>query len=226
MRILAHRGDTSTGRPENSWPAFRAAVDAAADGIETDVRVASDGSLVIHHDPLAPGGDPVASLTPAGLAAAVGHDIPDPAAALQAFPDILWNLEIKTPAAADAVRALVAAHGTDRVVVSSFDHPAAFRATRGTRARTGLLMSHRPLHADRLLDACLPEDGPAPCLVWNAEFADRALLERCRARGFTPWLYNLGVGDLERVRTWGVVAAAIVDGVGGAARAGGPGAIA
>jgi len=46
---FAHRGLHGPGTPENSLAAFRAAIDAGA-GIECDVRLTSDGQVVVFHD--------------------------------------------------------------------------------------------------------------------------------------------------------------------------------
>src|SRR5947208_2872789 len=46
---ISHRGE-HLRHPENTMPAFRAAVDAGADFIEVDVRTTSDGKLVLMHD--------------------------------------------------------------------------------------------------------------------------------------------------------------------------------
>ena len=46
---ISHRGE-HLHHPENTMPAYRAAVEAGADFIETDVRTTSDGKLVIMHD--------------------------------------------------------------------------------------------------------------------------------------------------------------------------------
>lgn len=46
---FAHRGLHNAERAENSMSAFRAAIDAGF-GIELDVRLSSDGVLVVHHD--------------------------------------------------------------------------------------------------------------------------------------------------------------------------------
>jgi hypothetical protein len=46
---ISHRGE-HLHHPENTMPAYRAAVQAGADFIETDVRTTSDGKLVIMHD--------------------------------------------------------------------------------------------------------------------------------------------------------------------------------
>lgn len=49
MMVAAHRGD-SAHYPENTMTAFRAAIAAGADMIETDVRMTKDGVLVLIHD--------------------------------------------------------------------------------------------------------------------------------------------------------------------------------
>ena len=47
--IIAHRGD-SAAAPENTLAAFRQAIEAGADGIEFDVRLAKGGVPVVFHD--------------------------------------------------------------------------------------------------------------------------------------------------------------------------------
>lgn len=49
VMVISHRGE-HLHHPENTLPAYRAAFDAGADFIETDVRTTSDGRLVIMHD--------------------------------------------------------------------------------------------------------------------------------------------------------------------------------
>jgi len=48
--VIAHRG-ASASDPENTLPAFDAAIGAGADAVELDVRVTSDGVGVAIHDP-------------------------------------------------------------------------------------------------------------------------------------------------------------------------------
>lgn len=48
-QIIAHRGSKGT-RPENTLLAFQAALDAGADGIETDVQLSRDHQMIIMHD--------------------------------------------------------------------------------------------------------------------------------------------------------------------------------
>jgi glycerophosphoryl diester phosphodiesterase len=47
--VIAHRGE-HRAHPENTLPAFQAAIDAGADFFEMDVRTTSDGRLVLMHD--------------------------------------------------------------------------------------------------------------------------------------------------------------------------------
>ena len=47
--VIAHRGEHRS-HPENTLPAFQAAIDAGADFFELDVRTTSDGRLVLMHD--------------------------------------------------------------------------------------------------------------------------------------------------------------------------------
>ena len=47
--VIAHRGE-HRAHPENTLPAFQAAIDAGADYFELDVRTTSDGRLVPMHD--------------------------------------------------------------------------------------------------------------------------------------------------------------------------------
>ena len=47
--IIAHRGDVENA-PENTLTAFQSAYERGADGIELDVRLTSDGQVVVFHD--------------------------------------------------------------------------------------------------------------------------------------------------------------------------------
>jgi glycerophosphoryl diester phosphodiesterase len=128
-RVLAHRGLASAGAPENTLLAFEHAVTAGARFIETDVHVSSDGIAVIAHDPdlrrLAGLDRRVTDLTAAELAAVDvggGQGIPRLAEALDAFPGIRFNIDVKTLAAAHPTAgAILDADALDRVLVTSFD---------------------------------------------------------------------------------------------------------
>lgn len=47
--VISHRGE-HLHHPENTLPAFQAAIDAGADYFEADIRTTSDGKLVLMHD--------------------------------------------------------------------------------------------------------------------------------------------------------------------------------
>ncbi len=49
MKIIAHRG-FSSNCPENTLLAFEKALEAGADGIETDLRLSQDNKIVLFHD--------------------------------------------------------------------------------------------------------------------------------------------------------------------------------
>ncbi|WP_158794784.1 glycerophosphodiester phosphodiesterase family protein [Granulicella sp. L60] len=49
IKVISHRGE-HLHHPENTMPAFQAAIDAGADYFELDVRTTSDGKFVIMHD--------------------------------------------------------------------------------------------------------------------------------------------------------------------------------
>ena len=49
MKIIAHRG-LSEHYPENTLLAFKKALEAGADGIETDLRLSLDGEAILFHD--------------------------------------------------------------------------------------------------------------------------------------------------------------------------------
>ena len=50
-RVCTHRG-LSALLPENTLPAFAAAIDAGAQEIEFDLRPAKDGRIIVRHDPI------------------------------------------------------------------------------------------------------------------------------------------------------------------------------
>jgi glycerophosphoryl diester phosphodiesterase len=151
--VLGHRG-ASARAVENTMTAFAAAMADGADGVELDVRLAADGTLVVFHDDdlvrLAGRTERVDRLSGAQIAAVRlqgGERIPTLREVLAGLPGALVNVEIKAISARVALptaRAVVAeierAGASERIVVSSFD-PTAVAAIRllMPRVRTGLL---------------------------------------------------------------------------------------
>jgi glycerophosphoryl diester phosphodiesterase len=107
--VLGHRGYRSLA-PENTLPAFRAALEHGADGVEFDVQKASGGRYVVIHDP--PGRDcaaPALSDVLAGLPRGI-------------YLDVELKGETLTPADCPRILAEITAAGVaaDRLMISSF----------------------------------------------------------------------------------------------------------
>lgn len=195
--VLAHRGQ-HTDCPENTLDAFAAAAALGADGVETDVRLSAAGEAVLFHDRVAPGGRPVAELTRAELAAAAGYPVPTLDEALDRFPGLLWNLEIKTPAAVERAASAIAARlATHRFLVTSFWHPLVDRFTHFAGVECGLLVANRPATFEGFA-ALFPRDGRVWTGVWHYEALDPALLAQARALGFRSFVYDVETPEEHR----------------------------
>lgn len=141
--IFAHRG-ARVELPENTIEAFSRAIERGVEVIETDVRLTSDGHLVIFHDAtaerIARRSRAVAESTLADVRTwDVGHALersgsrpfvgqgfraPTLAEALEAFPKTRFNVDLKprTAASADeAMRVIRDARAEDRVLIACFD---------------------------------------------------------------------------------------------------------
>jgi len=122
---LAHRGDWRRA-PENSLAALRAALEIpTCDGVEFDVRSASDGTPVLLHDAtlarVQGRADPAASLSPSELGEL---GVPTLEEALTTVPRRAFlDIELKEDIGPAVVTVLAGGRGPDlaRVVVSSFD---------------------------------------------------------------------------------------------------------
>lgn len=147
--VFAHRGAKRVA-PENTLPAFEAAIRLGADGVELDVQYSSDGELIIFHDlsleKTSNGTGRVSAHTFDELRALdagshfgpefAGTQIPTLDEALEtARGKLLVNIELKTIEVAqsnlgpDAVE-VVRRHGmADDVVISSFN-PFALRKSK------------------------------------------------------------------------------------------------
>nr|WP_091734778.1 glycerophosphodiester phosphodiesterase family protein [Microbacterium azadirachtae] len=127
-RVLAHRGlvgeDSSVF--DNSALALAAADAAGAQYVETDCRATADGDAVLFHDEslqrLLGDPRPVAEVGTRELAAlfAAHGGLLTLGEALEAFPSLRFNVDVKDLAAAADVGRAVAAHG-HRVLLTSFD---------------------------------------------------------------------------------------------------------
>ena len=141
VRVLGHRGAQVAGRPDNSVAAVTEALLQGADGVEVDIWLTGDDTLVCAHD------------LPSAAEQASLDTLPEVLAAVQVFAGAQVVVEAKpvTDAAVAARTASVLADvlrtsaGNAAVTVSSFD-PALLAMIRATCAdlpvRTALL-GHR-----------------------------------------------------------------------------------
>ncbi len=130
--VLAHRGANRVA-PENTLPAFAAALEQGADGVELDVHRTVDRRLVVHHDAAAPPLGVLAGLTLEAIRAG-RPEIPTLEEALDVCAGFLVNVEVKNlPGDADydpadeaaelLVELLAGRDHRDDVLVSSFNLP-------------------------------------------------------------------------------------------------------
>jgi glycerophosphoryl diester phosphodiesterase len=195
--IIAHRG-AHDRYPENSLPAFEAAVDQGADGIELDVHATRDGVVVVHHDPILSrisasplAGHAISAIESSELGAfeiSPGVGIPTLEDVLQAVgPRASLYVEIKAShieslVAAELTAASAALSPADRsasVAVHSFDHRIVARfASLMPDLPTGILLVGYPVDSPALLRAARARD------LWqSSEFIDEELVASVHAAG-------------------------------------------
>ncbi|HWL78969.1 glycerophosphodiester phosphodiesterase family protein [Microbacterium sp.] len=153
-RVLAHRGlvvpsDARDGVVENSFAAVAAAHAAGVTYVESDCHLTADGTVVLFHDEslVRVTGDPrtVAQVTTReleGLMESRGGLI-TLEQALEAFPTLRFNLDVKAADAATPVGRLVAKHG-DRVLVTSFSDARRREALRTAEESGGIRPATSP----------------------------------------------------------------------------------
>jgi glycerophosphoryl diester phosphodiesterase len=142
IHVFAHRGLVSGKAAENTLKAFQDALDAGATHLETDVQATKDGVAVLFHDNtlerVAGINRDVKDLTFEQLRQIElpGGPIVSLQEALEKMPDARFNLDIKRSIAIEpTVRAIVAAKGHNRVLVSSFSDYRRRKAMRLLRAK-------------------------------------------------------------------------------------------
>ncbi|CAN5339748.1 MAG: glycerophosphodiester phosphodiesterase family protein [Nocardioides sp.] len=130
MRAFAHRGGAA--HPdliglENTHAAFQNAYDQGFRYLETDLHATRDAVLVAFHDAMldrvTDSTGRIRDLTAAEVAQATirGHRIPTMADLLDAFPDVHWNVDLKSDDAAKPLLDLIEDRGAhDRFTVAAF----------------------------------------------------------------------------------------------------------
>jgi glycerophosphoryl diester phosphodiesterase len=200
---IAHRGMPRRER-ENTLPSFAAAIAAGADGIELDVHSTADGVVVVHHDPVIPGGMAIASTGWRDLQhEASVHDVQVPT--LAEVCDLVEDhvelfVEIKGSGIERQVVAALAGHRGPSAI-HSFDHDAISRLSAlDRRLRLGLLFEERPPDVTSILAAAGATDAwPHHTLV------DGALVDAVHRMGgrVIAWTVN-NQRDIARLAALGV----------------------
>ena len=189
MLLLAHRGYHASV-PENTMAAFAAALALGVDGIETDVRLSADGELVIMHDRVTPRRRAVAELTHREIEHDVGHAVPTLAEVLDAFPGMVWNVEIKIPEALPATLVVLERHvGQRRLFVTSFRHDVVVAMARQLPVDCGLLLAHRPLDVGAIIAGCAAWPR-IRAIVWDYNVVDETVLRTVTASGWGNYVYG------------------------------------
>ena len=124
---------------ENTLPAFQSAVDLGYRYLETDLHATSDGELLTFHDAgldrVTDRSGAIAELSYAEVTTAlVGGREPIPRLVdlLERFPDVCFNVDLKSPHAIEPLLDVIVDRGLqDRVLVASFTE----RVVRAFRAR-------------------------------------------------------------------------------------------
>lgn len=169
--------------------AFAAAVCAGADGVETDVRVSRDELPVLVHDRVV-AGRAVRDMTRAEIERALGYRVATLDEALAAFPDLFWNVELKTMAAVAPVVDKVQKSEAARLLITSFRHDAIVAAAQRLDIDCGLLIADRPLSLDGLIDPAERLEN-IRTLVWDFEILDSELVAEARSKGWRSLAYGM-----------------------------------
>ncbi|HLA14672.1 MAG TPA: glycerophosphodiester phosphodiesterase family protein, partial [Gemmatimonadaceae bacterium] len=148
--VIAHRGGRAHA-PENTLEAMQRGVAAGADAIELDVHCCASSEIVVIHDATVDrttdGCGTVAGMTLADLrsldagarfsGAKARCGVPTLAEVIESFPETPLIIELKTPAASAATRALIEKHNAEsRCLVDSF-HASALEIFRGSSIARG-----------------------------------------------------------------------------------------
>lgn len=205
-QIIAHRGGGGETL-ENTRESIGYALSQKVSRYETDVRALKDGTVVLQHDSqlTSPWGDfrTVGELTSQEFFALRGSAGQRPIslkAALEDFPTLAYNVDIKEPRALEgALRAVSDADAWERVVFSSFSsrtlaklrkrHPGAQTCLSPVEVVQALVAAHSAsnLHFDSAgAFAQVP-------LKWKGiTVVDRVFVSWCHSQGIKvePWTIN------------------------------------
>lgn len=221
-RIWAHRG-ARRDAPENTLPAFELAVEQGADGVEFDVQLTADGTVVVIHDETVDrtcdGTGPVVGFRLAdlqrldasgGREGFAGSRIPTLEEVLELLvpTGLALNIELKNseeeyPGLEEQVLAALAAHDiADRVALSSFNHYSLKKLQHlGATSELGMLYTD-PLYKPWRYAARLGVGAlhPPARYLFTGRYVRKAHASGLAVR---PWVVNADA-RLTRMFEWGV----------------------
>lgn len=224
--IAAHRGDRASA-PENTVPAFEAAVLSGSDFLETDVQLTADGYPILMHDTTVDrtttGSGAVADLTLAEIRtldagswyapAFTGVQVPmwdDFLDILTRAPDVTALVELKHEWTSDDVETLLGSiyfHGVqDRIVFAAFS-PGTLTALHDTAPAIPRVLIRRVLPIDPV-EVAQRFDAIAIMTRSSALKDSPDAVEQMHAAGLGLLLYTLNTDD-----RWGEALAYGVDGI-------------
>lgn len=221
--LAAHRGHSAVA-PENTLPAFRAALALGVEYVELDYRHSADGVPFVFHD------DTLARKTNASESACgcswapeaypwhelreldagrwfapefAGTRIPSLDEALAVIlPGATPLVERKSGDAGTLIRLLAARGATEHVVVFAFDTPFLFECRRLAPTLPLAYLGEGDLPAARVDEA---RRLGALAVAWNQRDLTAEAIARVHAAGLEAWSWT--VNDPERARTlveWGL----------------------
>jgi glycerophosphoryl diester phosphodiesterase len=193
LEVLSHRGFHlgNAAVHENTPAAFERALAFGVDGIETDIRLSADGEPILFHDRIAPGDQPVASLTRRELQDAVGYEIPTLPEVLVRWPEAIWNLEVKCPSAVRVTIDLVARHPRpEKILLTSFRHDIVRECAERLNVACGLIVAHAPIDVAQMLEPWqrLPR---VRTIGWDFNVLDAEIVRQAQACGLRVWSYGM-----------------------------------
>jgi glycerophosphoryl diester phosphodiesterase len=231
--VLAHRG-ASGYAPDHTLRAIELAIEQGADAIEADVHLSRDGQPVLHHS-----GDLSENTEGSGLIRAhtlnelqrldagfrfspdgganfpyrgAGHRIITLAEALERFPNMRFNLDIKERRAAVPTREVIDRYGAgDRVLIASFyswQRGQALAGYRGPRSVTlDQMLAFMLLHWTRLdgLWGARVDAFQVPEEHWGMRVVTPRLVQRAHQHGIRVHVWTVDdESDMDRLLSWGV----------------------
>lgn len=215
-RVIAHRGDHSSGAPENSCASLREAVANHFYGSETDAYITNDGQVIINHD-ASRGGVTIEKSsfnTCRGVKLSNGEPMPDLREFLQILKDNPQSptkliLEIKHHSSSargyaciDRSVQLVKEYGLqDKVEYIAFDYDYCKRVLQDDpNARVAYLSNGAEKDANTLFNDCI-----TGCDYEQGKFPNQANVESFKKKGLTTnvWTVN-DYNAMVKFADWGM----------------------